>query len=118
MDIVKRLMPNIKFLECNSFTSLKQCNIILSLYPYRTKTILTIREKDITELSLAKSSKDASHTLNHTTRPTPFLQTSPGGTPAWSFSIWLLPVESPQAGFLNHYKYDFLEFDRTSTTSL
>ena len=62
---------NIKFPECISVTPLKQCNIILSLNPHRTKTILNIREKVIKELKLTQSSRGASHTLNHTIPPPP-----------------------------------------------
>ena len=67
----------------------------LSLDPHRTKTILTIHEKGNNRPPLAESPKGASRTVIHTTPPPLFLQTSPGGTPTWPFSIRLLPVELP-----------------------
>ena len=36
-----------------------------------------------------------------------FPQTSPGRTWIWSFSMLLLPIEPPHAGFLNHHMQDF-----------
>ena len=47
-----------------------------------------------------------------------FPPTNPGCTQTRFFSIPLVPVESPQVGFLNHHKYAVLYFDQGSTTSL
>ena len=53
---------------------------------------------------LAQSSKGIPHTLNYTA-PSPFFpQTSLEDTRPWSFSVWLLPVELPQAGSPNYQK--------------
>ena len=50
VDIINTL-----YLISNSwhFTFLKQCNIILSLNPHKTKTILPIREKDINRTTIS-----------------------------------------------------------------
>ena len=68
-----------------------------------------IREKEINRTNFSQSlAQGASHKGNHTTTSPPFPQINPGGTQPRSFSVRLLPVQSPQAGFLNHQKYDFL----------
>ena len=86
--------------------------------PFKNKTTLTIREKDINrnlgteaEPPFAQSFKGASHTLNHITPFPPFPQTSPGGTRIQSFqsgfnSFTFSPIntsrisKSPQERFL------------------
>ena len=65
---------------CCHFTSLKQRNIILSLNTYRTKTILTIREKDINKTTISSIIwRCFTHTKNQHPSSS-FLRTSAGGT--------------------------------------
>ena len=66
--------------------------------PKRTKITLTRCDWDI-KAPLVQSSKDAPHTLNHTTLFPLFPQTGLGDTRAWSFSI--------QYAGSNHHKWDY-----------
>ena len=101
MNIVKRFIPSIKFLERNSVAILLPLSNVTYFCPLNTTELKPYSPYvKKTEPPLAQSSKGASHTLSHTTLPPPFPQTSQEGTPTQPFSIWLLPVESPQVGFL------------------
>ena len=78
--------------------------MIVSLNPYRTKTILTILEKDINRKTISPIiQRPFTHTKAHHS-PLSFSQTSLGGTPTQTFSIRLLPFELSQWGFLKHGK--------------
>ena len=66
--------------------------------------LTTLVRKTPIQPPLNQSPNNAPHTLNHTTLSYSFPQEDPGGIKTWYFLVPLLPVESPQAGYLKHRK--------------
>ena len=99
VDTVKQFIPNIKLLECKSADILLPWSKATPFCPWisiELKQNSPYVKKTSTEPPLAQSSKGTSHMPIYTAFPAPSLKTSPEGTTSRSFSVRILPVESPQ----------------------